>query len=91
MNTFLMVFLGVLLTETAICTGLKYAWQSKDFGKPWYLPAHPEVVRNASLLVFNRFHYFSTVVLLDTGTPGTSREFTVRSPVMGLELANPQL
>ena len=27
------------------------------------------------------------MVLLDTGTPGTSREITVRMPMVGLELA----
>ena len=30
-------------------------------------------------------HLRSTEVLLDTGTPGTSRKFTMRMPIMGLD------
>ena len=38
MNTYLLVFLGLLLFEAAICTGLKYGWQDTDTGKGWYIP-----------------------------------------------------
>ena len=36
-------------------------------------------------------HQRSTVALLDTGTPGNSREFTERMPMVGLKLATPPL
>ena len=38
MNTYLLVFLGLLLFEAAICTGLKYSWQDTNVGKGWYIP-----------------------------------------------------
>jgi len=38
MNTYLLVFLGLLLFEAAICTGLKYGWQDTEIGKGWYIP-----------------------------------------------------
>eukprot|EP00794_Sanderia_malayensis_P011228 gene11228-12407_t len=43
MNTYLIVFLALLLLETAICTGLKYAWQSKTYASnAWYIPPFAE-------------------------------------------------
>ena len=37
MNTYLLVFLGLLLFQAALCTGLKYGWQGTTEGKAWYL------------------------------------------------------
>ncbi|XP_065055666.1 phospholipid-transporting ATPase IF-like isoform X1 [Rhopilema esculentum] len=38
MNTYLLVFLGILLVEATICTALKYGWQEKPEGaKAWYI------------------------------------------------------
>ena len=38
MNKFLAFFLVVLLSEVALCTGLKYWMASRPSGHPWYNP-----------------------------------------------------
>lgn len=36
-NAFLIVYLFILLTKAAVCTTLKYVWQSTPYNdEPWY-------------------------------------------------------
>ncbi|XP_074657516.1 phospholipid-transporting ATPase IF-like isoform X2 [Tubulanus polymorphus] len=38
MNKFLLVFMTILVTEAALCTGLKYLHIYQPSGQPWYIP-----------------------------------------------------
>lgn len=74
MNTFLIIYLGILLFEAVLSTILKYAWQSEDeWDEPFY-NQKTEQERNSSPVSLlhskhqkNSFFFYKSCKLSDPG------------------------
>ena len=95
-NTKYMLMVSLELATPELQTQCSSHWgtaaQKLLLGRSWLYPVG--VLHHCIFIISQLWltsHSRSTVVLLDTGTPGTSREIYERMPIVSLELATPRL